>query len=97
MSRDLTPERLAQIAALLDEPRGITTDRERDLHTAARDLLAELRRRTPRKAACPEHPGQPSGRCRPCADQRATPEQIRAARARAAELMSRPSTPEEDQ
>ena len=46
---------------------------------------------------CPEHPGQPSGRCRPCADQRATPDQIRAARAMAAELMSRPSTEGDDQ
>lgn len=37
---------------------------------------------------CPEHPGNPSGRCRPCADQRATPEQIREARALAARLMA---------
>lgn len=51
---------------------------------------------TGRRIDCPDHPGEPSGRCRPCADQRATPDQIRAARAMAAELMSRPSTPEGD-
>lgn len=30
---------------------------------------------------CPEHPDHPAGRCQPCKDGRATPEQIAAARA----------------
>ena len=36
---------------------------------------------------CPDHPDQPAGRCEPCKDQRATPDQIRAARELAARLV----------
>lgn len=36
---------------------------------------------------CPTHPGEPSGRCKECAAERATPEQIKQARELAARLM----------
>ena len=45
---------------------------------------------TGRRVPCPEHPDQPAGRCRPCADAKATPDQIRAARAHGRRLAAAP-------
>ena len=58
--------------------------------------VTEESRATPvgRRIPCPDHPEQPAGRCQPCKDQRATPEQIAAARQRARQLAA---NPQEDQ
>ncbi|HLU82340.1 MAG TPA: hypothetical protein VKZ43_02975 [Trueperaceae bacterium] len=48
-----------------------------------------------RRIPCPDHPEQPAGRCQPCKDQRATPEQIAAARQRARQLAANPKEDQE--
>lgn len=75
------------LAYIATDPQTLTPARLKESGPWWRTTEEQTRTPVGRRIPCVYHPDQPAGRCEPCKDQRATPDQIRAARELAARLV----------